>query len=51
MVHLKTKTKNNNIGIKAEELPDIVGDRSDREQLQNADQNACRGQTGGQSQL
>lgn len=34
-----------------EELPDIVGGHSDREQLRNADRNACTGQTGGRSQL
>lgn len=44
---LKNKTKKS----KDEELPDIADGRSDREQLQNADQNACTGQTGGQSQL
>lgn len=44
---LKNKTQKN----KDEELPDIADGRSDREQLQNADQNACTGQTGGQSQL
>lgn len=34
-----------------EQSPDIVGGHNDHEQLQNADQNACTGQTGGQSQL
>lgn len=48
---LKKKTTKKPIGIKTEELPDIVGGRSDHEQLQNADQNACTGQKGGQSQL
>lgn len=36
---------------KMEQLPDIVGGHNDHEQLQNADRNACTGQTGGQSQL